>query len=295
MWLFYALLGDVLWSLSDVTNSVLVKHYEKDPIVLSWVQGMLDVAFFIVLSRFVDVHSAWVWPFALAGACTYLGFLTFFHVLHRVDVSVMNAAWAFLTLFMSIVGFVFFGEIWSVAQSLGVVLVLGGVLFLSYWHRHVSIPRTLLLLSLLGLLYVPIFATQKAALLQGESIVAVFFWPVFAEKFIAFVFPWIHRAHRAKIVSLRSRLSVPFLLLNVLATSCSITGYFVVAKAYALGLASLVTVTENTQPFFAIFFAWLLSHVVSFYAPRELLTAQSVRVKLVSFAVVFAGLALLAM
>jgi len=54
-------------------------------------------------------------------------------------------------------------------------------------------------------------------------------------------------------------------------------------------------IVGNVQPFFVIGQSWLIAKALPRYAPRELLTAQSVGVKLTSFAVVFVGLALLAM
>jgi hypothetical protein len=89
------------------------------------------------------------------------------------------------------------------------------------------------------------------------------------------------------------RINIWFLLLNVIATFSSILGFFFMTNAYAVGLASLVAVTENMQPFCVIFLAWLVAFLVPKCAPRELLTIQSVQVKLVSFLIVFVGLGLL--
>jgi len=65
--------------------------------------------------------------------------------------------------------------------------------------------------------------------------------------------------------------------------------------AYEYGPVSLIMVVGNIQPFFVIFFAWMLTKLVPSKAPKELLTRQSVQIKLISFIIVFFGLALLAL
>ena len=143
------------------------------------------------------------------------------------------------------------------------------------------------------MLYAPFFVIQKAALLNGESIYATFFWPAFMAKIIAFTFPLFRNTCRKNIYRMLPRINIWFLLLNVIATFSSILGFFFMTNAYAVGLASLVAVTENMQPFCVIFLAWLVAFLVPKCAPRELLTIQSVQVKLVSFLIVFVGLGLL--
>lgn len=59
--------------------------------------------------------------------------------------------------------------------------------------------------------------------------------------------------------------------------------------------ASLVSVVGNAQPFIVLFFAWLMVRIAPLSAPKELLTKQSVTVKIVSFTIVYSGLALIAL
>jgi drug/metabolite transporter (DMT)-like permease len=185
-----------------------------------------------------------------------------------------------------------FGERWSLLQGIGVALVLGGVFFLSYYHQHVSITYTLFLFSILALLYAPFFVVQKAALHAGESIAATFFWLYFAAKLSGFLYPLLRGNWRTSILgcSIDGRITS----LGALAIVCSLTGFYAITRAYAAGFASLVSVAANVQPFFTILFASFLFCLFPRYAPRELLTAQSVQVKLCSFAIVFIGLGMLA-
>jgi len=292
MWLVFTLAAAALWSAGDVIGSLLTKHHEKNPLVLTWLQSIFDLVILAVIVVFLDVRSSWIHSFFLAGVLAYGGWLMFYYMLDRVDVSVTTAAWGLNAIFISVAGFMLFSESWSLLQSIGVVMVLGGVFFLSYWHRHVSISHTLFLFSLLALLYTPFFVVQKAALLAGESIAVAFFWPFFATKLSGFAYPLLRKNWRRDIFE--SPIDAWMVSLSMLVVLCSVSGFYAITHAYAAGLASLVAVAANAQPFFIMLFSWLLFHLLPNYTPRELLTQQFVLVKLVSFTVVFVGLALLA-
>ena len=201
-------------------------------------------------------------------------------------------AMVFLAIFISIGGYVFFGDRLTPMQLSGCVLALGGVTFLSFWHRHVSVLRTIGWLALLGLLYAPIFLIEKKLLLDGINPIAVFFWAVLPQKALAFILPWLTPfGHRNKAIWKRLRPAT--LGMNFISSSFSIAGCLFFTFAYKDGLASLVSVTENTQPFIAMALAALLVLFVPRYAPKELLTRESVTVKLLSLTAVTAGMVLL--
>lgn len=293
MWLVFALGSNVLWSTSDVISSILVRHHQRDPFVLAWYQSICELALLLLILPFLDVRTTWLPLFVVAGITAYAAFLFFFYVLHRIDVSVMNAAWAFLSLSVSVLSFLFLGESWSALQTGGVCLILLGVIILSFWNRHVSLLHTIGLFAVLGLLYAPIYVIQKAALTNGQVMGAVFFWPLLIQKSAALTLPLFISSTRVKISASRRTIRASFLVLCLLAVSLSLAGFFLSTKAYAIAPASLVSMTLNTQAFITIGVAYGVSIFFPRSAPRELLSAQSVGIKLGSFLIVFLGLALL--
>ena len=298
MWLFFGVLAVSFWAMDNVISSVLVRCYEKNEITLSWIIGTLHIFFLSPVLVFfywpkLIIDPYWIAIFFIVGAFTYLGWILFYYVLKHIDASVSNAAWAMLAIFVSIGGLIFFNETWSMLQIVGIVSSLSGVFILSHWHKHGSIRRTLFLLSALGFANAPYFLVQKAALLANVNIFAVFLYPFASTSIVAFLFPMFTK-HRSAIFVRLTNLSFWYLFLCSLITVISATGFYFMAMSYSLGPASLVVMAENIQPFIVIFFAFIASRLFPAYAPRELLTAQSIQVKLVSFCVVFAGLALLA-
>src|SRR3989344_3578282 len=106
MWFLFALLAVLCWSVPIVLDSVLVKNFTRHPFVLMWTQSCISLVVLSVAVFFVPLQSSWI-PWIVAGSVTaYVGDLVLFLALDRIEASVVNIAWAFLAVFLSIIGFV---------------------------------------------------------------------------------------------------------------------------------------------------------------------------------------------
>ena len=293
MWFSFAIGSVVAWSIPLVLDSIIVKHYEKNPFVLMWVQSCFSMTFLSIAAFFVPLESVWVPWLILTSLVAYCGDVILFTAMDRMDISVLNIAWAFMAIFLSVVGFLFFGESWTIAQTVAVVCILGGVSFLSYWHHHVNTSAVVMLIALAAL-YAPSNAVQKAALFSGELIYTTVFWQLLARETCAFVFPWTMPSFRTKVKAVAARVDALFYFLAFWVIITYFLGMYLLAEAYRFGPISLVSVVGNIQPFVVLFFAWLAWKLFPRYCPKELLDGQSVVVKLLCFTVVFIGLNLLA-
>jgi drug/metabolite transporter (DMT)-like permease len=205
----------------------------------------------------------------------------------------VNIAWAFLAIVLSIIGFYFFGESWSVSQMIGVVCILGGVCFLSYYHHHIGWASIGLLVGL-GLLYAPSNAVQKAALFHGEVLYTTVFWQLASRECFSFLFPWCLPNFRRKIGPFLFRISsFRFWAISFIVIITYFLGMYLLAEAYKAGPISLVSVVGNIQPFTVLLFAWVLWKLFPKFASKEFFDSQAVAVKLLTFLIVFAGLGLL--
>lgn len=293
MWFWLQLASLVCWAAVNVLDSVLVHHYDRRPYVLQWHQSFYTLSFIALLAATKPVQTTWALPLFLAGIVAYAGDWVFFRALHRIDTSVTNIAWGMLAVLLSVAGMILFGEAWSPWQSAGVALLFCGAALLSLWGKHLDGGGFGLLL-LLAALYFPFYLAQKAALVAGESVLVAFFWPLLGREILAGAMPLVIPAWRREVIQVFRRQTAAFPLLNGIVVMLFFAGTFLTASAYASGPLSLVSVIGNAQPFFVLLFAWVLWTWFRERAARELLTAQAVSVKIISFLVVFAGLALLA-
>ena len=293
MWLVYIIVSNFCWSISDVSNSVLVNHYEKSAVAVAWFQSVIDLCILAVLLVLFPLEARWMPWFFLGGFLSYCAFLGLLYTIKHIDVSVMNAAWVFMSTAMAIGGFILFSESWTLLQSLGVVLAFFGVLLLSFWHQHVSLVHTVLLLAAVGLLYSPFFLIQKSALLSGVPVFTAFIWPVAFQKISAFVYGLCHPVHRSTIVHMKSIATPSFYIVTCIAVISSLLGWLLMTLAYNIAAVSLVAILVNMQPFTTMLTAWVATLFLGKFAPKELLTSQSVTIKLIAFTCTFIGLGML--
>lgn len=295
MWFWFQLSSLVCWSFINVFDSLLVHHYHRHPMVLGWNQSYWSLLILLLLVLLFGIPvSAWMAPLLVAGMVAYMGDVVFWRTLDLIDVSVTTIAWALLSLFLAIGGFVLFHESWTLLHTVGAVLALSGVGLLSLWHRKITSIRALLLLPLLALLYTPFYILQKSVLLQGDTVFAAFFWLILGRETTSFVLPWVVPSFRRQVIAYMPKLTLRFHALNAVVIAFFFGASYLTTLAYARGPISLVAMISNLQPFLVLFLAWMFVRLWPRKAPRELLTTQSVQVKLGSFAIVFLGLALLA-
>jgi drug/metabolite transporter (DMT)-like permease len=292
MWILWTLLSVFSWSLVNVLDSVLVHRFEKHPLALMWSQSLVSVPILIVLSFFLPLQVSWI-PFLLVfGIIGYLGDVWFFHVLDHVDVSVSNIAWSILSLLLALTGLLFFQEGWGVPQTLGALLIVVGTFFLSFFHQKLNVQKTLVLVCMLATLYLPYYIAKKIAIDRGIPAESVFFWMLAGREMTSILVPlFMSKVRYVAVQAMRG--SYAFMLVNAIVIVLFLLAEFFGALAYQSGSLSLVAITANVQPFMVMGIAWVFLRIKPSHSARELLTRQSVVVKIISFSIVFLGLALL--
>ncbi|HLD71305.1 MAG TPA: EamA family transporter [Candidatus Peribacteraceae bacterium] len=295
MWIFLQVLSVAFWAIINVLDSLLVKHYEKHPVVLLWHQSAFSILVLIAGWIFLEIEIQWMWFFLAAGFLGYIGDLVFFRALDRIDVSITNIAWALLSVFLAITGILFLQETWSVWESFGSFMVFCGILFLSLWQRNIGNVRSLFLLPLLASLYVPFYFLQDLALSHGHDLLSIVFWLLVGREMSSFLIGLLVPQLRRKIFQSKARVRLSFHVINAGVIALFFLTTVLTALSFKLGPLSLVGVIGNVQPFFVLFFAWLTFTLFPRFAAREVLTLQSISVKVISFFLVFSGLALIAL
>ncbi len=295
MWFPVQLLSSFFRGGENVFNSVLVAHYDKRPYVLQWYQSLFTLPALALLALIHGhISSEWALLLFAAGVISYVGDALFFVSLRYIDVSLVNIAWALQSLLLSVLGYFLFHEVWTGSQTIGAVLVLSGIASLSCWHRSVGNPRALLLLPVIAVLFAPFLLAEKAAIQSGETVFVTFFWAALGRELFCGILPLcIPRMLRAIVHSPSARLP-SFHLLNGTVIGLFYVSAFLTTVALSLGPVSLVSIVGNVHPFFVLLLAWILWKVFPAISSREIFSARAVRIKILSFLLVFSGLALLA-
>jgi drug/metabolite transporter (DMT)-like permease len=199
----------------------------------------------------------------------------------------------FVAIIMTGMGVGFFGDVLTISQMIGVLLVFVGIATLSFSKLHALSGTALFLMALAGAFYSPFYLTQKWVLSHGETFFSTFFWMILGREFFAITLSSLLPTSRRQILASLPYRSLRFYLFNFVSITLFLFAMYSISRAYAVGSATYVSILGNVQPFVVIAVAWVFTMFAPDLAPRELLTARSLRVKVLSFSLVFLGLALL--
>lgn len=294
MWILYSLLSSAAWASVNILDSVLVNKYDKYPIALMWFGGVFKLCIILSFFLILPVYTAYWGMLFACGVILYVVALLYFHILQRIDTSVTQSAWAIESIILSVAGVIFFAEHWTIVQTIGVVLILIGVFVLTYWHQQLSVLRSAGLLVLLGVVGAPTEFGLKYATLHGVSPLLASFWFMSGSVCVSLLVPLFAKKTLRQIKEILTESNQKFYICIFFNGVLGFVGSLSVIKAFSLGPLSLVTIASNVQPFLVILFAWLLSKTTTTHIPKEILTRQSISVKLICFSLVFGGLALFA-
>lgn len=292
MWFLIAFLPVLFWSLTNLTDSVIMRRTHLHPLVINTLQSVFMVLYILLFSRFVDVQTDYMWLLLGIGVFTICASVFYLHTMRVIDSSVINVAWALQNVMLIALGVFVLGEELSAMQFVGCVVVIFGILLLSFWHFKGNLMKTLTVLTVNAVLFLPMVFVQKLLVDNGEHVYAAMFWTLLGRDGFSIVLGLVLLA-LGKIHFPREHRHPSLFFLCAFAIGNGFCGWLTLQFAYQYVSLSVVSTIGNMQPFFMMAGAWMFIKLIPDFAPRELLTAQSVQIKLISFFVVFVGLTLL--
>ena len=293
MWLLFTVLSAGIWAIGNIFDSIIVHHYEPRALVQTFYRGLLRLPILVLMPFVISIETEWMWLLLASGLFYYLLILSYLYALKHIDASITQSSWALQAILLSIVGFLWFNETWSLMQTVGASLVLLSVFLLCYWHKHISTLRTVWLLLLPGFVGIPGEVILKTAADAHVSPWVSAYWSFLSVAVLAVVTPCLIPSMRKNVVHSPAARQPSFYAATFLVVLTGFMGFVAIIHAYSTGPLSLISIAGNVQPFLVILFAWLLLQTKTARVPKELLTKQSVQLKLACFSFVFVGLALL--
>jgi EamA-like transporter family len=293
MWFWYALAAAFCWAAINVLGSVLLHRYESKISVLGWHLSSVSAVLLLIIALSFSLSTQGLWLLLFSGVTSYVADYYFYIVLKQVEVSLTNLAWAMLSIFLVIVGVLFFQEKLLAIHLFGIGCVIAAVGLL-VGRTAILDLRTCGLLVLLALSYLPFYIIQKYTLSTGLAWLSVFFWPMLARECCFLVVPLFSTQLRHHI--LRTYITRPplFFFGIVLTIVLFFLASILSVLSFNSGPLFLVGVISNVQPFLVLILAGTVVRLWPKLAPYEKTNVKEVRAKAIAFAIVFIGLALVA-
>ncbi len=293
MWFFWGLLALGSTSISSIIDSVVAYRYRASPATILWSLGIWKAAGILLLFFTSDVRSPWALPFLYTGTVYYAGVWLYFLTLRFVDASVVTVALVSQAALLTLISLVFLGEEFSWLQGLGIVCTSASVLFLIKKLPALRWKESVFLLGL-SMIFVPDIVMKKLAIASGESSLTVLFWSLLSTTTLSLTLPLLLPRWRSELLQTIRRTHGSFWALCGLLVGIMFFTLLCNLRSYAAGPLALVVAMENVRPFTILLLGWCVAMLRPGWAPKESFERRAVLVKIVSFALAFVGLVLLA-
>ncbi len=298
-WFFAAFLSVICWGIIGIIDSYLLRKFSKNIFVLSWNQAIWSVFFLSLIAAFVGLDllkTSWLPWLLLGGFFAYIGDLSYWSFLRRVEASVVNTAWVFHSLLISLLGWMVFGEAFYASHIFGIVLVIVGVLLLLLWGKcqHLTV-KSLGFAWCVAIAYVPFYLVQKISMDAGTSVLIATFWTLFGRECLGLVFPLLVPKLRSDVLNFPFVKNRAFLFANSGVIALFFLAVSLNTFAIAHGPMTLVPVVWNLQPFVTLMLGWCVMRTLPKFVFTEDFSTTSMLIKVVSYSLTFLGLASIAL
>ena len=298
-WFVAAFLSVICWGIIGILDSYLLRKFSKNIFVLSWNQSIWSVFFLTLIAAIFGtdaLRTSWLPWLVLGGFFGYIGDLSYWSFLRRVEASVVNTAWVFHSLLISLLGWTVFGETFYASHILGVALVITGVLLLLLWGKcqHLTV-KSLGFAWCVAIAYVPFYLVQKISMDAGTSVLIATFWTLLGRECLALIFPLLVPQLRRDVINSPLTKTLGFILVNFGVIFLFFLAIFLNTFSIAHGPMTLVPVVWNLQPFVTLMLGWCVMRTLPTLVFTEDFSTTSMLIKVVSYSLTFLGLASIAL
>ncbi|HEU0050952.1 MAG TPA: DMT family transporter [Patescibacteria group bacterium] len=195
-WLFFALLGPILWALSMHIDKYLVERYFKNSsvtvlMVFTALMGLLALPFIAwIKPQALAIHWSDALVMAISGILYMAAMLFYLRALQSEEASVVAPLFLSAPIYTFLLAFLFLGEIPSSDQLLGSVLILAGAFLLSWQfgaHRKRRIRMRLIFFMTLCVLAFALGAVVFKFFAVRDEFWGTTFWTLVGEALFGLV------------------------------------------------------------------------------------------------------------
>ncbi len=268
-WIFYALVGPILWSFVNFADKFLLdKFFKREGGIGSL---MLFSTFFAVITLpilYIFEHAIFDIPLTHIGILVASGCLGAFAIyiylvcLFDEETSIVAPFFQLIPVFGFIFGFYLLGEVLTRIHTLASILIIAGALVLTVERATIK-WKLILLMSLSAV----IFALQRTIfklMAIDTSFVTVSFWEnVGLLVFGIIIFICIKKARQDFIKTVKTS-SGSILGINLVSEAATVAGNLSFAFAITIAPVALVLSIEGTQPLFI----FVLGIIFTLFAPH---------------------------
>jgi drug/metabolite transporter (DMT)-like permease len=275
-WFLIALIGPILYALTNFIDKLLLEKYFKNGGVGTLVLVSSLISVFVLPFIFFMDNTVFSVGYIQILILTVVGILNvaviwcYLLALKDEEASIVVVFYQLVPVFGSILGYFVLGEILSRIQLIAMAIIILGTTIISFEidaENKFKLRRQTVLLMLIAALAWAVESVLFKAVALEENLWRTLFWEHLMMTLVGlFIFVFIRSYRENFLLAIREN-SRRILSLNILNEILYITGNIVVAFAYLLAPIGLVLLTESFQPIFVftlgIFFTFFFPKVAT--------------------------------
>ena len=281
-WFFIALIGPLLYAITNHVDKILLeKYFKKGGVGTILLFSSLCSAFalpflFLADKTVLDVSGIKILVLAIVGILNALVIWCYLLALKEEEASVVIVFYQLVPVFGCILGYFILGEILTQIQIIAMATVIFGTTIISFEidaENKFKLRRKTILPMLAAGLFWALGAVLFKAVAIEENLWRSLFWEHLMLTLVGvFIFIFM-RSYRINFISAMYSNSKRILSLNFLNEGLYILGNVVVAFAYLIAPVGLVLLTESFQPIFVL----AIGVFLTIFFPK--ITAEKIQAK----------------
>jgi drug/metabolite transporter (DMT)-like permease len=275
-WFLIALIGPILYALTNFIDKLLLEKYFKNGgvgtlVLISSLISVFVLPFiFLVDNTVFSVGYVQILTLAVVGILNVVVIWCYLLALRDEEASIVVVFYQLVPVFGSILGYFILGEILSQIQLIAMAVIILGTTIISFEidaENKFKLRRRTVPLMLIAALAWAIESVLFKMVALEENLWRSLFWEHLMMTVVGLIIFIFIRSYRDDFLSAIRDNSRKILSLNILNETLYITGNIVVAFAYLLAPIGLVLLTESFQPIFVfalgIFFTFFFPKVAT--------------------------------
>lgn len=294
-WFLIALIGPILYSLSNHTDKYLISKYLKGGAVGSLIifsSIFSVVALPVVLFIHPSVFTIGILKgiaLAFNGMLLVIAILCYFYALHKDEASYVVPFYQMIPIFGFILGYFILGETISVIQGIASFVIIIGALVLSFeFGDEIKFKKeVVLLMTLASVLYAINGVIFKLIALKDGFWLSTF-WSLVGKIVLGVIFLIFIQSYRQQFFEMLKENKVAVLGLNSLSEMLFIVAESVMQYATLLAPIALVLLVNSFQPFFV----FIIGIFLTLFFPnisQESLSRKNVIQKIIGIGLIIIG------
>lgn len=295
-WLLIALAAPALWAVGNYIDKILIDKYFKGRGVGALVIFSGLIGIFVLPAVYLWQPSVTGLPVSQAAIAIMSGMFgviaiwLYLIALKQDETSIIVPLFQTIPVFAFILGYFFLGEILTIRQAAGSILILTGAVLLSLkWERSMPKPKvTVLLLMLLSSFLIALSGLLFKWVALDANFWATVFWGYAGDMIIGLLFFACLSGYRREFLGVIRTNALPIVSLNILNEFLYMVGVLIFRFAMLLAPLALVQTINGFQPLFVL----ILGILLSVFFPRlvsEDMRKGTLSQKILSILIIFVG------